>query len=179
MLTVLALIAVLSILGITTFRYAMVKHHANNLIEDVKVAGFVVVADLFPSLSLEQELDMTDKFERTTSFLYPAVGETETTFEILVKGVLYRVCQEIKTRKLDWLEEINANKMKNVCYSETLNTISFFFNTNFTGNTETVSIHAERIKSVRRQRRIAAMAIAKNVFAIRYLIVCTGVVLVK
>lgn len=63
MLTVLALIAVLSILGITTFRYAMVKHHANNLIEDVKVAGFVVVADLFPSLSLEQELDMTDKFE--------------------------------------------------------------------------------------------------------------------
>lgn len=139
MLTVLALIAVLSILGITTFRYAMVKHHANNLIEDVKVAGFVVVADLFPSLSLEQELDMTDKFERTTSFLYSAVGETETTFEILLKGVPYRVCQEIKTRKLDWLEEINANKMKNVCYSETLNTISFFFNTNFTGNTETVS----------------------------------------
>ena len=89
---------------------------------------------------------MAGKFEQTTTYAFTVIWETETTFEISVEGIPYHICREIKNRKVDWLEEINANKMENVCYVETLNTISFFFNTNFTGNTETVSLSCKTNK---------------------------------
>ena len=136
MLGVLAIIGALSIVGLSTFHTAMTRHKTNELIEDVKSAGFIVVDELFENLPYDEEgLDMAGKFQQHTSYTFKAFPEYETTFEILAKNVPYSVCEEVKKRKVDWIEEIKANGKENgqagdnICNTDDLNDISFFFNT--------------------------------------------------
>ena len=139
MIGVLAIIGVISIGGVWGLNKALTKNTTNNLIEDVKLAGFVVVSELFdtlPDVDEETGLNLAGKFAQNTPYTFKAFPEGETTFEIFVPDVSYNVCMELKQRKVDWLEEIKANGIPNVCNKNTPNEMSFFFNTLLNGNTE-------------------------------------------
>ncbi|MGN1091857.1 MAG: Tfp pilus assembly protein FimT/FimU [Alphaproteobacteria bacterium] len=137
MIATLAIIGVLSAVGVWGLNNALTKHKVNTLIEDVRLAGFIVADALFKSLPDDDEgMNLAGKFEKQTSYEFRAFAEKETTFEILVKNVPYGVCEEVKKRKVEWLEEIKANGIPNTCNEGTSNDISFFFNTELMGNTE-------------------------------------------
>ena len=137
MIATLAIIGVLSAVGVWGLNNALTKHKVNTLIEDVRLSGFIVADELFKSLPDDEEgMNLAGKFEKQTSYEFRAFAEKETTFEILVKNVPYGVCEEVKKRKVEWLEEIKANGIPNTCNEGTSNDISFFFNTELMGNTE-------------------------------------------
>ena len=137
MLGVLAVVGVLSIVGLFGLKTAQVKHNTNLLIEDVRLAGFIVVDEMFEELSNNATgINLSGKFEQKTSYTFKAYPETEETFEILVENVQYNVCEETKKREVEWLEEIKSNGMDNNCKNAENNKISFFFNLNLNGNME-------------------------------------------
>ena len=130
MIGVLAIIGVISIGGVWGLNKAMTKNTANNIIEDVKLAGFIVVSELFDTLPDDENgLNMAGKFAQNTPYTFKAFPEGETTFEIFVPDISYSVCMELKQRKVDWLEELRANGKENVCKKDVMNEMSFFFNT--------------------------------------------------
>lgn len=137
MLGVLAIIGILSIATVGVFQSAMTRYRTNNLIEDVRLAGFVVMDGFFHSLPDDDVgMSMTGKFVQQTPYVFTAFAEKENTFEILVKDVSYNVCEETKRRKVEWLEEIKANGISDACHENDNNEMSFFFNTDLNGNTD-------------------------------------------
>ena len=135
MLMTLAIIGIISVGSVVGFRMAMTRYHVNNLIEDAKLAGFVVVDGLFDSLPDDDVgLDMKGKFAQTTPYTFKAFAESDSnvTFEILALNVPYKICEEVKSRKVEWLEEIKANGIPNICNENDTNEISFFFNVELT-----------------------------------------------
>lgn len=136
MLGVLAIIGVLSVGGVWGIKKALTIHKTNQLFEDARLAGFVVVDGLFDTLPDDDEgLDMTGQFAQQTPYLFKVFAESDTTFEILTESVPYPVCEETKKRKVEWLEEIKANGVPNTCKKERDNQISFFFNTELNSQT--------------------------------------------
>ena len=137
MLGVLAIIGVLSIAGMWGYQKAMTLYRTNNLIEDVRLAGFVVMDSLFDILPDDDiGMDMAGLFDQKTPYQYTAFAEKENTFEIMAQDIPYPVCEEVKKRKVEWLEEIKANGIPNICNKDDINAVSFFFNTELNGNTE-------------------------------------------
>ena len=140
MLGVLAIIGVLSVAAVSGYRTAITRHQANEIIEDVKMAGFIVADSMFKSLPDDDEgISLDDKFAKKTSYPFRVFTESEVTFEIMVQNVSERVCEELKSRKVDWLEEIKANgkptgsEGDNLCRETNDNEMSFFFNTELNG----------------------------------------------
>ena len=88
MLGVLAIIGILSIATVGVFQSAMTRYRTNNLMEDVRLAGFVVMDGFFHSLPDDDVgMSMTGKFVQQTPYVFTAFAEKENTFEILVKDV--------------------------------------------------------------------------------------------
>ena len=137
MLGVLAIIGMLAIGGVWGVRKAFTKHNANNLIEDVRLAGFIVADEMFETvLNADGDVALNDKITPQTNYTFKAFAEegSTTTFGILAQNVPFNVCEEVSTRKVDWLEEIRPNGLDNVCKED--NEISFFFNTELTTEPE-------------------------------------------
>ena len=133
MLGVLAIVGVLSIGDLYAFQFVMVRHKTNELIEDVKLAGFIVRSELFESVLAAEEgfISLAGKFTNKPPYTFKALAEenSETTFDIMVENVPEKVCLEALKRKVDWLEEIRANGTENACHESDDNTLDFFFNT--------------------------------------------------
>ena len=131
MLGVLAIIGVLVIGGVWGYRKAITKHLANSIIDDVNLSGFLVTSELFNKLPNDDVgMDMTDKFDQKSPYKFKAFAETDSSFEILVQGVPYSVCQEIIDRELKDFDEVRANGFAKECTSEQDNEVSFFFDLN-------------------------------------------------
>ncbi|MGN1091586.1 MAG: Tfp pilus assembly protein FimT/FimU [Alphaproteobacteria bacterium] len=132
MLGVLAIIGMLSLVGISVYKRAITRHQTNNLIEDVRLAGFIVADEMFSSLPAEQEeVFMAGKFAPESPYTFTAFKESDITFAVVADKVSFPVCEEARKRKVDWLEEIRPNGFDNVCKKEENNAISFFFNSAF------------------------------------------------
>ena len=137
MLMTLAVMAVVTVGSYKGFQMLMTKNQVNNLIEDVKMAGFIVVDTMFESLQdAEADVPLAGKFVQKTSYVLKAFPEKETTFGVLALNVPYKVCEAVKKVKVEWLEEIKANGIPNVCNEDDTNEMDFFFNTQLIGNTE-------------------------------------------
>ena len=137
MLGVLAIIGMLSLVGISVYKRAITRHQTNNLIEDVRLAGFIVADEMFSLLPAEQEeVSMAGKFAPKSPYDFTAFKESDITFGVVADKVSFPVCEEVRKRKVDWLEEIRANSKENICKKDDDNAISFFFNTQLNGNTE-------------------------------------------
>ena len=135
MLMTLAIIAVISVGSYKGFQMLMTKNQVNNLIDDVKLAGFIVVDTMFENMEMsdeefDYEVDLKGKFTPKASYPYSAFKEKEMTFAVVASQVPYKICEAVKKVKVEWLEEIKPNGKKDVCYEEALNEVSFFFNTN-------------------------------------------------
>lgn len=127
-LAVLAICAVLTLASLAGLRTLFLKHQSNELIEDVKTAGFIVVDELWDRLSFDNTLSLENQFIAATSFPFTPFKESETTFAVLVSDIPYSLCIAVQKRKPDWLEEIIINTEQNSC-QETPNTLAFYFNT--------------------------------------------------
>ncbi|MGN1091602.1 MAG: Tfp pilus assembly protein FimT/FimU, partial [Alphaproteobacteria bacterium] len=141
MLMTLAIIGILSTLGVWGISRAFTVHNANALIEDVRLAGFIVADEMLETLPENQdEISMENRFMKTTPYIFSAFKEEgiyekeSTSFAIVADDVPYNICMEVKQRKVDWLEEILPNGKENTCYNDKQNSVSFFFNTQL--NTE-------------------------------------------
>jgi len=136
MLGVLAIVGVLVIGGVWGYRKAVTKYLANSVIDDINLSGFLVMDELFSSLPDDDVgLDLTGRFDQKSPYTFKAFAETGTSFEILVSGVPYPVCQELKEREFKDIDEVRANGLVDECLSSGDNEISFFFDTDPTAGT--------------------------------------------
>ena len=127
MIGVLAIIGVISIGGVWGLNKAFTKHKVNNLIEDVKLAGFIVMDEMFETLP-EEETSLAGRFTPSSGHPFVAFKESDVTFAIEASQISKEVCLETERRKVNWLEEIRPNGLENTC-KEGQNFITFFFNT--------------------------------------------------
>ena len=131
MLAVLAVIGILSIGGVWGYRKAITKHLANSVVDDINLSGFLIISELFNRLPDDDVgMDMTGRFDQKSPYTFKAFAETDSSFEILVQGVPYSVCQEIIDRELKDFDEVRANGFAKQCTAEHDNEVSFFFDMN-------------------------------------------------
>ncbi len=133
---VLAIICLLSLGTLSMIRYLITRHQANMILEDVKLAGFVLESERWNTLNLEVRTPLAGLVNMQTNYIFSAYKETESTFVIIVESVDLALCEEIKSRKVQWLEEIKANGLSDDCQGTQENVIYFYFNTDFTGDTQ-------------------------------------------
>ena len=128
MLGVLAIVGILSLVGIAGFQKAMVTHRTNQLVEDMRLAGLIVLDEWLDRLTLE-EMSLEGKFDQQTPYDFTVALENENadTFVIMADGVAYNICEEVIKKEPQWAEEIIANGEENACH-EGGNLIGFFFN---------------------------------------------------
>ena len=128
MLGVLAIVGILSLVGIAGFQKAMVTHRTNQLVEDMRLAGLIVLDEWLDRLTLE-EMSLEEKFDQQTPYDFTVALENENadTFVIMADGVAYNICEEVIKKEPQWAEEIIANGEENACH-EGSNLIGFFFN---------------------------------------------------
>ncbi|MGN1092010.1 MAG: hypothetical protein ACI4RJ_05955, partial [Alphaproteobacteria bacterium] len=92
----------------------------------------IVADEMFSSLPAEQEeVSMAGKFAPKSPYDFTAFKESDITFAVVADKVSFPVCEEVRQRKVDWLEEIRPNGKENTCKKEENNAISFFFNSAF------------------------------------------------
>lgn len=128
-LSVLAIVGVLSITAVVGFKMAMNKNRTNLLMEDVRLAAFTVLDEMFETLT-EEKKDLKDNFISQTDYPFLAFKESDTTFGIVVENIPFSICREAQNRHTKWLEEVHINSNKKDCQKDDLNTLTFFFNTN-------------------------------------------------
>ena len=128
MLGVLAIVGILSLVGVAGFQKAMVTHRTNQLVEDMRLAGLIVLDEWLDRLTLE-EMSLEGKFDQQTPYDFTVTLENENadTFVIMADGVAYNICEEVIKKEPQWAEEIIANGEENACH-EGSNLIGFFFN---------------------------------------------------
>ena len=145
MLSVLAVIGVLSILVTWGYRKAITLYKTNNLLEDAKRAGFVIVADeivkRLPVIDEDEQNDMPldGLFQKDTAYTFSAFKESDApdaVFGVIAGGVEPNVCREVIKRKVDWSVEIHPNGLDNECHTDTPNNITFFYNGALTSDEE-------------------------------------------
>ena len=99
MLGVLAIVGVLVIGGVWGYRKAVTKYLANCVLDDINLSGFLILDELFSSLPDDDAgLDLTGRFDQKSPYTFKAFAETATSFDFLVSGVPYPVCQELMER---------------------------------------------------------------------------------
>ena len=133
MLGVLALMAILSLVGVYMLQRSMLVHRTNQLVEDMRLAGMVVLDGLYDDLTTE-EMSIKGHFEQQTPYNFAAAMESDTlnTFYVIAKGVPFDVCIEVKKRKPQWAEQIVANDEQDTCLENQDNDMGFFFNDELT-----------------------------------------------
>ena len=129
MLGVLALMAILSLVGVYMLQRSVLVHRTNQLVEDMRLAGMVVLDGLYDDLTT-QEMSIKGHFEQQTPYEFAAAMESDTlnTFYVIAKGVPFDVCIEVKNRKPQWAEQIVANDEQDTCIEGENNDMGFFFN---------------------------------------------------
>ena len=144
MLGVLALMAILSLVGVYMLQRSMLVHRTNQLVEDMRLAGMVVLDGLYDDLTT-QEMSIKGHFEQQTPYEFAAAMESDTlnTFYVIAKGVPFDVCIEVKNRKPQWAEQIVANDEQDTCIEGENNDMGFFFNDELVELMDACSIDAE------------------------------------
>lgn len=126
MLGVLVVIGVLSITAVLGYSYAMNKHRANIILEDVKrIAVFVVSSDFMQKEDGVIE-DLNVEVESDTP--YEVAKETEKTFYITAGEIDKKICAILVREKPTYAEEIVANAMDAKVCQEGENEIYFYVN---------------------------------------------------
>lgn len=126
MLGVLAVIGVLSITAILGYSYAMNKHRANVILNDVKrIAVFVISSDFMQKENGVIE-DLNVEVESATP--YEVDKETEKTFYITAGEVGKKICAILVREKPAYVEEVVANAMDSKVCQEGENEIYFYVN---------------------------------------------------
>ena len=104
-----AIIGMLAIGGVWGVRKAFTKHNANNLIEDVRLGGLIVVDEMLETvLNADGDVALNDKITPQTNYSFEAFAEenSTTTFGMLAQNIPFNFCEEARKRKADWLEYI-------------------------------------------------------------------------
>ena len=144
MLGVLALMAILSLVGVYMLQRSMLVHRTNQLVEDMRLAGMVVLDGLYDDLTTD-EMSIKGHFEQQTPYEFAAAMESDTlnTFYVIAKGVPFDVCVEVKNRKPQWAEQIVANDEQDTCLENQDNDMGFFFNDELTALMDSCNTDAE------------------------------------
>ena len=129
MLGILALIGMLSVVSVYVFQKAMTKNRTNQLLEDMRLAGMVVLDGLMDKLTVN-EIPIKGQFEQQTPYTFTAALEEDNlnTFAVVADGVPFDVCVSIKDKKPNWAEAITVNGVEETCHESENNFVSFFFN---------------------------------------------------
>ena len=133
MIGVLAFIGMLSVVSVYVFQKAMIKNRTNQLVEDMRLAGMVVLDGLYDKLT-ENEISIKGQFEQQTPYTFTAALEeaSRDTFVVIADGVPFDVCVAVKDRKPNWAETVAVNGIEETCHETENNFVSFFFNNELT-----------------------------------------------
>ena len=133
MLGVLAFVGMLSVVSVYVFQKAMTKNRTNQLVEDMRLAGMVVLDGLYDKLAT-YEKPIKGQFEQQTPYIFTAALEEDSlnNFVVIADGVPFDVCVAVKDRKPNWAETIAVNGLEDVCHETENNFVSFFFNNELT-----------------------------------------------
>ena len=134
MLGVLAIIGILSVTALYGFYHALMKTRANRIIEDVQLAGFIVRDELFNHLAVAESRPLNGVVQTKTSYSFWAEKESDQSFFVVTEDLSKDLCQELLSRKVQWLEEIHANSLGGVCEADH-NNLYFYFNADMNGET--------------------------------------------
>ncbi len=132
MLGVLAIVGVLSVIGIAGYKAAMTRHRANELLNEaskraVVVAGQITLHGHNPSLSEFNKKDFSGGIFETT--VYGATGaaawaNTDKQFTLSITGVDGSVCEQMKGTTSPVIKGFSPNS----CDSDNPNTIKLTYN---------------------------------------------------
>ena len=133
MIGVLAFIGMLSVVSVYVFQKAMLKNRTNQLLEDMRLAGVVVLDGLYDKLT-ENEISIKGQFEQQTPYTFTAALEEDSLnhFVVIADGVPFDVCVAIKDKKPNWAETVAVNGVEETCHETENNFVSFFFNNELT-----------------------------------------------
>ena len=133
MIGILALIGILSVVSVYVFQKAMTKNRTNQLLEDMRLAGLVVLDGLYDKLT-ENEIPIKVQFEQQTPYTFTAALEEDNlnTFVIVADGVPFDVCTSVKDKNPNWAEAVAVNGVEETCHETENNFVSFFFNDELT-----------------------------------------------
>ena len=144
MLGVLALMAILSLVGVYMLQRSMLVHRTNQLVEDMRLAGMVVLDGLYDDLTT-QEMSIKGHFEQQTPYTFTAALEEDSlnNFVVVADGVPFDVCVAVKDKKPNWAETVAVNGEEDVCHETENNFVSFFFNDELVELMDSCSTDAE------------------------------------
>ena len=121
MLGTLAIIGVLSIMGIAGFRHMMNKHQANSILNEAKMHSVLMAGK-----ALNQGLPEVITLEKM-SYDFTYAKESEVGYSLSLAGVEKGVCQALaNVGKLGWAEQVLINNGAD-CGTE--NSVTFYINT--------------------------------------------------
>ena len=111
----------------------MTKNRTNQLLEDMRLAGVVVLDGLYDRLTVN-EMSIAGQFEQQTPYTFTAALEEDSlnNFVVVADGVPFDVCLSIKDKKPNWAETVAVNGEEDVCHETENNYVSFFFNDELT-----------------------------------------------
>ena len=130
MLGVLAVIGVLSVGGVAGYTYAMNKHRANEITENISRMAFLASSQLMIGNDISlQEFDTDGKGVKIMG-TYPVEGIAydDDTFGLRVSGVSDSVCEKIDKQEWPILVDLLIND-DDVCQGDD-NTMEFIFSNN-------------------------------------------------
>ena len=127
MLAMLAIYAIITLTGISGFRYLIHKHHANTILSEAQMHATLLAGNALNS-GLPENAALN-----TLTYPFTYKKESDVAYSLNVDGVDKAVCQILwGTRNLGWAETVLVNNGADC--AET-NTISFFVNTAMTTET--------------------------------------------
>ena len=127
MLGMLAIYAIITITGISGFRYLIHKHHANTILSEAQMHATLLAGNALNS-GLPENAALN-----TLTYPFTYKKESDVAYSLNVDGIDKAVCQILwGTRDLGWAETVLVNNGADC--AET-NTISFFVNTAMTTET--------------------------------------------
>ena len=97
---VIALTALLSLVGITMISKLMAKQKANQVVEEAKSAGFIFVSDYFHHINIDEHHDVTALLSINTTYQSVLMKETESW--LLSKGFTSK--KQFKTKRKIFLD---------------------------------------------------------------------------
>ena len=125
MLGTLAIIGILSVVGLWAYGSAMDRHRANTIINEAQMHSVLLAGQ-----ALNQGIPAETPLEKLT-YQFTYHKESEVGYSLTVSGVTKSVCQAVHSMdNLGWAETVLINEGKG-CQSES-NTIVFYINTGMT-----------------------------------------------
>lgn len=130
MLGVLSIIAVLTLTALGGYSYAVGKHRANMILNDIKLIVTIALSTDF--LNTYKEASATPKdltVDTAAPYPYNITKETAQTFVIETKQVQKNTCTRLTDNKPDYVEEIAVNvNSSGKCDDSNNNNVYFYIN---------------------------------------------------